>query len=551
MSTAASVRIDRSGDALRIADRVTGQMYALGVPTSASSTDPVERTDEFPAPVDRTVTLSTDRIDLPEPMFCWLHDADGELIHAIEEDPFRGDLSGPAGGFLELSTLVKTYLRFEEPFAVRGGADGFHVDLGGRAQVTVGARAWHCYPEATIRIDERPRDLMAAVSRFGSSLRTTSPERAYPTLRGHPPAVRVGDGTAFPDGVTEPDTDAELVVPPDPASICAVAPLAYYLPATLTPGDRFAVRCGDEEFVPPGADVASAAAAVLRHCFTLDCFVRSAGIYPTEVVQRRRFEETAAVDLDYAALYEASPAERTARYLRVPFEAVAPHVPPWPTTVVVPPTVRAAEALPGFVVQLATVRAADPPRHTGAAARTRVARAFAGDGTPTRATGVGRDLAAPVVEVPASDSRRTVWAGDGIPLNAVAFRLAGRRHRYDRATAPRTETTGTSVAVVCNDASMAGESEGVPEPLESRPDLEADYSLHRRTTTAQLRRIIERETDYLHFIGHATAEGLECVDGRLDVADVDHSGVRLFCLNACRSFRQGNCSSSRAASAAS
>jgi hypothetical protein len=162
----------------------------------------------------------------------------------------------------------------------------------------------------------------------------------------------------------------------------------------------------------------------------------------------------------------------------------------------------------------------------------------ASEQTASRSSSRARGLTGPFVDVPSTDSDRTVWVGEGVPLGAVAFRLAGRQRRYDRATAGGASQQ-LSATVVCNDASMATEPDALPELVDARPDLDIDYTLERRTTTARLRQVVERETDYLHFIGHATPEGLECVDGRLDVAEVSRSGARLFCLNACRSFRQG------------
>jgi hypothetical protein len=51
---------------------------------------------------------------------------------------------------------------------------------------------------------------------------------------------------------------------------------------------------------------------------------------------------------------------------------------------------------------------------------------------------------------------------------------------------------------------------------------------------------LESDVDFLHYVGHATPDGLECPDGRmLDVATVAETGVTAFCLNACQSYTQG------------
>lgn len=539
MAPDSPVRFTRSDGRIRVGDTLNGEMYELGVPSSAGPMTVVDRTEEFPAPLDRTVTVRTDRLDLPETVPCGIHPAGGTGGTPVWLGTTFSTRTGPAGGMLELNPAVKTYLRFPEPFTVHCEDGDLRVDLPRRTKVTIGARAWHRYPEATIQVRERPRDILKAVSRFGSSLLTTSPDRSFPTLRGHPPAMAVGNGLDIPDGVAEPDSEIELVVRPRLADICAVAPLAYYLPATLVAGDRFGIRCAGETFVPPQSDVADAAAAVLRHCFTLDCLVRVAGQYTSRLDEHERFEATGH-DVDYAALFDASPAERTARYLEIPFEAVRPCIPLWPTTAVLTPSMQSVPSLPGFAAQLAAIRVEDPPRYSGSAARKRVLQSFVAseESEASRSSSQARGLAGPFVDVPTTDSERTVWVGDGVPLGAVAFRLAGRQKRYDRATAGGT-TQQLSATVVCNDASMATDPEALPELVDFRPDLDIDYTLERRTTTARLREVIERETDYLHFIGHATPEGLECVDGQLDVAEVSRSGARLFCLNACRSFRQG------------
>ena len=513
-------------------------MYELGVPSSAGDLTPVERTAEFPAPLDRTVAIETERIEFPSEIYFTVRGLDGTIHGTAAEDRGSKITAGPTGGILDLTPEVKTYIRFNQPFTVHSTSGSWLVETQTPSTAVIGARAWHRCPESTIRIRENTTDLLDAVSRVGSALLTTAPDRSFPTLRGHPPTIDVGDSVEFPAEAEVPDTDIELVVKPTLADICAVAPLAYYLPASLTPGDQFAVRCAGNEYVPPEADTADAAAAILRQCFTLDCFVRTEGIYPVMIDERQAFEATADIEIDFAGLYEASPAERTARYLSIPRDAVRPHIPPWPTTAVVAPDIQFTEALPGFVAQLAALRIADPPRYTGSAARERMLRSFVGDDGATRATAETWEHTTPFVDVPNTDSQQTVWVGDGIPLNAAAFRLAGRRNRYARATTER-DTTRTSVTVVCNDASMAGESAGLPDMLESRPAFDVDYTVEQRTTIAQLRQLIEQGSDYFHFIGHATPEGVKCIDGQLDLADVEQSRVRLFCLNACRSFEQG------------
>lgn len=168
------------------------------------------------------------------------------------------------GCFVELGSHIKTYFQIPALFTLTQTEDQFTVDIDRPSRVVIGARAWHLFPEQTIHIRPDPLDLLAAVSRFGSVLKTTSPERSYPTLRGHPPAIQVSTNRDIPSDLTVPDTDIELTVRPEFADICAVFPLAYYLPATVTDGDQFSIRCGGEKYVPEHDSVSEVAAAVLK-----------------------------------------------------------------------------------------------------------------------------------------------------------------------------------------------------------------------------------------------------------------------------------------------
>lgn len=79
---------------------------------------------------------------------------------------------------------------------------------------------------------------MAAISALSSALKTTTCERSYPTLRGHPPRIECGDKLHIPDELSRPETGIRLEVPPSLENVFVAAPLVYYLGAEMVPGEK-------------------------------------------------------------------------------------------------------------------------------------------------------------------------------------------------------------------------------------------------------------------------------------------------------------------------
>jgi hypothetical protein len=555
----------RDPPGVRIEDRVSGRQYAI---RTAGDVDPSPVDgDALAAPVDECVAVETTELRVPDHYSVYVRDEGGELLQSVVgETPAtvpRGD------HYLELGTPVKTYLRIGSEFECTNTQSGIRVRLPRRDRVVVGARPWQVAPETAITVTDDPGDLLVALSQFGSALHSLSPERSFPTLRGHPPQLRVGDALDVPETVEPPESGVTIAVPPTLPAAYAVAPLAYYLAATVVPGDRFEILTDDgPAYAPPvdadrpdgggagetnnngngngngnaranGRGLARAVRRVLTRCFTLDCLVRTVGRYPVDLQARHEFEARSDVDLDYETLYDLSLAERTARYLRVPHEPVAAVAPRWPIVAVVEPGPLATEALASLVDRFALVRPGDPPRYRGTEARSAVLQLFtASDDTPVRSTSLVYDGEAAYVDVPETDGDRTVWVGEGVPLGAAKYLAEGVDHRNRRAT-ELTASGPLRIDIVSNEAPMDIEPEAVEECYEIRSDRPLDTEIHYRLATTGLERLIESGTDLLHFVGHASAEGLDCPDGTLDVATVDESRVDAFYLNACESYRQG------------
>jgi len=73
----------------------------------------------------------------------------------------------------------------------------------------------------------------------------------------------------------------------------------------------------------------------------------------------------------------------------------------------------------------------------------------------------------------------------------------------------------------------------------NRDELPFDIQVYHELRIEELTDIFYRESDFLHYIGHIDSEGFECVDGKLDAAELDETNVFAFLLNACTSYEQG------------
>lgn len=536
MSLVTGIEFDRTSSGAQIRDTISSSQYEIQLSGAVDWSRQSTNGDAFPAPVSETLSVDTERVSFLDSYALFVRNDAGELLEHVGSGQTASFDCGEY--FLELSPPVKTYLRVTGPFECTNTGSSLRIELFDNSNVVIGVRPWRCYPTSEITIADNPLHLMKAVSCFGSAIETTSPERSFPTLRGHPPAIRLGTDLHIPEQISPPSTGITLTVPAELSSIYAVAPLAYYLLASVVPDDQFSIRIGDFQYEPQGTDIAESVARILHTCFILDCLVRTEGLYPVDLHERERLESHTHVNLDYSNLYHLSHEERVKEYLQISHEDIREISPHWPVTAIIQPGFENAEALPALVTELSKIRPDDPPQYSGTEAQVRLVKSFAEGSGSTRTARQTGEIGSEFVDVPSTDSQQTVWVGDGIPINASAFMTSGVQHKIDRLRDTRSSEL-LEVTVVCNEAAMDDESDDVDQTYSPREDLPARFTVHRRVTTEKLQELIENGTDYLHFIGHATPDGLRCVDGHLDVRTVSQSAVDLFCLNACQSYQQG------------
>ena len=556
---------DRPG--VEIADPIENARFALYTPAPVSLVE--ASSEEFYFPVDTAVAVRVQEIEVPKLTNVLVRTPDGDLV-ADNADHVDRSFDDDAYT-LELTTApMKLYLSVDGSLDVRHGTTSVTLAFDGQTEVRIGARSFHDQPAGTVTTTPDPVGAMDALSYLGSALKTTSPERSFPTLRGHPPLVEVGESFDAPEGLARPDTGARLELPAEYEYVYPAASLAYYLGANVVPADEpRLVADGFERSLDGALGYERTVGRVLRQTFFFDCLTRTEGYYEVDLHERAAVEPL--VDLDFAALYDAPLAERLDAYLSVPFETVADHLPDWNLTTDVLPTAENVAVLPFVAADLALIRCptnrtassvaptpepideffrnrageSDKPDESGRRAEsvppTELNRREPAQVPPddfTRSTTETTDVSPLTEQVFNPDPADTVehaWVGEGVPLGANKATVESYRRRVDR-TAPEKERI--DIHVVCNDESM--KEEGVVEEFYGVRDLlRFDVSIHYDLTTDELGELLATPADFVHYIGHADAEGLRCPDGHLDARNLDAVNVKAFVLNACRSYEHG------------
>jgi hypothetical protein len=517
---------------IEVVDRVERLRYRLRTDTSVSPTPAA--TDSFLFPVGNAVSVTAETLTLPTVVSVCVRDTSGEMLEEVghlEEATFDD-----GAYILELSTQIKTYVELEGPVRIVADLFETHIEFEEPTDLKIGALSWHDRPAATITTTEDPVDMMAAVSAFGSALKATDPERSYPSNRGHPPAVELGDALDIPDGVDPPETGVRIEIPATHEAVYTVAPLAYYLGASVVPGpvSRLVTETGFEHRLDTPNGLETGVERTLKQVFLLDCVTRTEGVYDVPLHERSAIEDH--VDLDWAALYEKPLAEQVATYLDVPYTLVEEHVPEWRLAVHVDPVADTVEQLPFVVDDLAIVRTVESPRTGDAPTATGPTEALTRDSVLTRSAAEPQSAGdSSYVEPDSTAALEQAWIGDRIPIGASKLTPDAFQNRLDR----EATDDDISISIVLNDARMAEERDLVDRAYGDRENLPFDVTVHRDLTVAQLREQLQRESDFFHYIGHTERDGFECADGKLDVATLEETGVDSFLLNACNSYQQG------------
>ncbi|WP_136342340.1 hypothetical protein [Halapricum salinum] len=522
-------------DGVRLVDPIEGVDFAFFTP---EPTHPVEcETDEFYFPVDTAAVVGVNRLKATYNLDVWIRNSNGELVAQNETGSVVNVSPGTYNAEIG-SAHLKIYLLVEGGLEIDSRGDRDEITCTETDQIKIGIRSSHEQPAATITTTEDPLDLMDAISCFSSALKTTTCERSFPTLRGHPPLLEWGDSLTIPDSVEPPQTDISIRIPPQYEYLFPVAPLAYYLGATLEPGDTPELSADDETFSLGGADeFEETVANVLKQIFLFDCVTRTEGFYQIDLQERALVEDR--VDFDFSQLYETDLAEQIQTYLSVPYETIEDAVPQWRLTADVLPEFEYAETLPFFIDELAIIRCPSIEEIDEASPDVishRVQNFFDTMGSDDMDVFCRGDGSLPEVFRPTpAHSTEHVFVGEGTPLGTGKVTADALRRRLDSEVSA---TVTTDIVVVCNDPSMAEEST-VTDIYEGPGWIDSDVSIRNDVSTSELRSLLQRDIDFLHYVGHVDDSGIDCPDGYLDTQSLDEVHIESFLLNACRSYHQG------------
>ncbi|WP_049923414.1 hypothetical protein [Halopiger djelfimassiliensis] len=545
---------------LRVTDADNAELAVRGDDLVVDGTDA-----DISRPVDETLVVTADELRFPHAV---VYAFPLESTEPYELDPSGEPLSLPPDEYVvDVDTEIKTYLRFSGRATIEKTDDfeSIVVSFPERTRVVVGFRSHHELPAGTITVPDSPDAVATALTHLSSSHKTTSPDRTYPTLRGHPPLLEPGDALEIPDSIRNdsPDSGIELQVPSDYETLYVVAPLAYYLQATVrtVPAGQFGpsrprlrlTGMAIEERLAAMPDLERDVERLLRKAFFLDCLVRNAGPYGTDLAELSLLE---ALGLDSDALYEASPQERLAAYLEVPYAAIEHRLPDWHLSTYVAPEYDRLETLPFLLDRMSLIYR---PRTSELEGRELVERSLEDfyRGGRDRATGshlsargdgdcpsenldrasAGQVASVDIVKPELRHGRVHGWLADGVPIDV--FNSATEAY-YNRLEYLERTSDSTSICVVLNDPEMAGEHDDVAEIYRRRSEeLPIEVTVEESLGTAELARVFEDEHDFVHYIGHCETDGFRCPDGYLSASSLDRCNVQTFFLNACGSFYEG------------
>jgi len=542
-ATRPQIRAHPSRDGVQVVDPIQETQFSLLThdEPDIDHCDP----EQFYFPADAGATVRATTVETPYFVPLWIRDEAGNTVAEVND---RESVSVPHGRYnVELATTqVKLQFAVEGGIAVTSMEDSVRLSFSGSDRFQVGARSIHEQPAATVTTTEDAEDVMAALSTLGSALKTTSCERSFPSLRGHPPLVELGDSLDIPASIEPPDTGVGIEVPPIEEYIYPVVPLAYYTGARIEPGPSPRIAGEDWSFPLDGDEgFETEVERVLKHVFLMDCVTRTEGYYDVDLHERAEVESL--VDLDFAAVYEQPLSEQLRTYLDVPFDAVADVVPKWKLTADVRPTTANVSALPFLANELAAVRCpnARQSRDEALEELTDQVESFFRDNPAalrrsvrsagTRSESSSSTADPEIFRPEPADSIEQAYVGDGLPVGASKMTVDAyyRRLDFEPTTDPQIQ-----VVVVCNDQEMTDENV-VSEIYGTRDWIEFDIVFREQLTAMEMRELLRSNVDFLHYIGHVDDDGIRCADGYLDTRHLSEVNVSAFLLNACDSYEQG------------
>ncbi|WP_320443096.1 hypothetical protein [Halosolutus halophilus] len=494
--------------------------------------------DRIRYPIDAAVEITTDMLTLSTKETVYIRTGGGSMLGEVQPNEQQ---SFPRGEYtLDLSTSMKVYVQSNSGIHIYSDMNRTYISFEDPTSTIIGARSYHTRPAETITTTRDPADVMTAVSAFGSALKTTTPERSYPTLRGHPPALELGDELHIPAAIDRPRTGIRIEVPPELGRVFVVTPLAYYLGASVTPGPdpKLVTDTGYTHQLEKNGEFESTVERALKQLFLLDCVVRTEGMTPLSLHERQAVEPV--LDFDPAEAYEHPLAEQVEMFLEIPFASLEPHLPKWQLETQIDSPNEAVEFLPFIADDLSIVKIGESDENRSekpqVETQTQAIEAFTRGGSSRSERSIR-----------GTNTRAYPRGGSTIPT--IRQRWSGTNSSPITSTTPlaafhndigRTPKDGPiAIDVVCNDSEMNEELETVNELYGNHEELPFDVTIHHNLTKDEFERVLTHESDFCHYIGHIDTDGFQCSNGKFDAKSIETVGPKAFLLNACQSHDQG------------
>jgi hypothetical protein len=540
------ISFNKTKSGIKIFDNIENHQCEIDTPESVSVEE--ESTGRFTFPVDRASSIVTAKLSINHTMAVYVRNHAGMMI---EELTLGDKKSFPHDQYtLEFSAPIKLYILMTCKMNVHVKSDETILSFERPKKVYLGVRSHHEQPSTNIKTTDEFEDLARAISYFGSALKTTSCERSYPTLRGHPPNLSLDDELSIPPILDKPDTDVTIEIPANYQSIFTVSSLAYYFGADVKIDENAVIKIGGDvvhHLEGTSRTFEEEVKRVLKQCFFLDCICRTEGYYQVKLHEREQIESE--IDLDFDFLYDQSLGEQIRSYLTVPYEMISGLIPTWKKTAHMSIDANKIEFLPYLVNDLSIIRSSEETQ-------TELPKLDHGKKTPVKTNGSrsspkqfsrggsklerksrsgdGEVTSREHIEILESNSMEHTWIGHEMPIGASKAILDSFKNRLNQ-----NPTDGDiDIVIVINDEKMAEEGTIVDDVYSSRNQLDLTTKLRHQLTTEELRTVLSQEYDFLHYVGHIDKAGFRCSNGKLNSNNVNNMNISTFFLNACTSYQQ-------------
>ncbi|WP_440766830.1 hypothetical protein [Natronorubrum sp. DTA7] len=489
--------------------------------------------DRIQYPVDSAVKFTAEMITLPTNDMVYVRDGDGAMVAEVRpskqatlsRDKYTLDLSGP----------IKVYACIESGMQIYSDTDRTYITFDSSTQVSLGARSYHRRPAGTITTTTEPTDVMQAVSAFGSALKSTAPERSYPTQRGHPPAIELGDKLDIPDEFERPKTGVRIEVPPTLGHVFVITSLAYYLGAEVVPGSvpQVCTTSGFTYKLDEDGGLEETVERILKQVFLFDCILRTEGATPLSLPEREAIEPNLTFDIK--SLYDQPLAEQLETYLSESVDTVESHLPKWRLKTYLTPNGENIEFLPFITDRLSIVSVQEGSRKkvTDRPEKNAIEGFVRGASTRnTRSVRGAKKLSTTEYSIPTVEQ---LWNDAGSSSVKSTASLSAFQNNIGR----KPTEDPIAIEVVCNDQNMREELQTVNGVYGSHKELPFDVTVHYDLCREEFTDVLSRENDFFHYIGHIDHDGYQCSDGKIDGERIESVGAKAFLLNACQSYEQG------------